>query len=92
MNGEQVYEEWASTLVPSTHDAGVNYRVFWGTVNWSRTSNDLKKAITVFMQYGSTQDWTKAKAAKEIAFGMPAHILIEDLAAVMAAVEAYENR
>lgn len=92
MSNEPVYEEWESTLIPSEHADDVNYRVFWGTVNWSRTSNDLRKAVTVFMQYGSTKNWAEAKAGKEIVFNMPAHILSQDLPAVMAAIKNYENR
>ena len=78
---ELVYQEWDSTLVPSSHGNNIHYRVFWGTVNWSGQSADLQKAVVVFMQYGSTQDWAAAWAANEISLHMPAHLLSQDVAA-----------
>lgn len=81
-----VYEEYKAELVESNHGSDVYYRVFAGTVNRSKSSDSMKRAITVMMQYGHTPDWRSAVAHKEISFDMPAHILLEDLPAVLSAI------
>lgn len=90
MSGQlPVYEETESVLVPSGHDDNTHYRVFFGTVNWSRSPGDERRAVTVLMQYGSTQDWAAARDAGEIAFHLPAHVLVEDLPSVLAVMSRY---
>jgi hypothetical protein len=46
----------------------------------------MKPAIVVFIQYGKTEEWAKARS-KEVAFDIPAHILEEDLTNVLAAIQ-----
>lgn len=89
---EPVYEEWEATLVPSSHADGTYYRVFWGAVNWSGVAGDMHKAVTVFMQYGATRDWSAARTANEIALKMPAHILSEDLTTVLPVMAKYQGK
>lgn len=84
---EPVYEEWKSRLVTSGHGDGIHYRVFYGTVNWTRQSDDLRRATVVFVQYGSEPDWHRACSSKEIDLRHPAHILDEDLRAVKSAID-----
>jgi len=83
-----VYEEWASRLVPSNHDQSrpVFYRVFWGTVNWDRSTTGMRPACTVFMQYGESTGWDEARQRGEVVLKMPAHILAEDFEAVVDAM------
>jgi len=90
--GHLVHEEWSFRLVPSTHGKDIFYRVFLGTVNWDRSSEGLKTAYTIFMQYGKTEDWNDAKMANEIDFKMPPHILEEDLGKVLAAIEDLKEK
>lgn len=82
-----VHEEWHNILVKSSHGDNIFYRVFKGTVNWSRSSDGLLTAIVLFMQYGTTKNWEQAKANQEIDFKMPAHILHEDLELVSKAMK-----
>ncbi len=80
----KVYEEYDRILVPSSHGANINYRIFNGTVNWDKSSHGMKRAVTVLMQYGNSLDWNNA--VKELDFKMPAHILVEDLENVLLAI------
>lgn len=87
-NSNRVYEEWESILVKSHHGTDIYYRVFNGTVNWNKTSEGMRPALTVLMQYGSTENWEEAKSRGEIDFSMPAHILSEDLSKVLKAIQS----
>ncbi|WP_192579117.1 hypothetical protein [Fibrisoma limi] len=49
----------------------------------------MKPAIIVFIQYGKTEQWEKARG-KEVALDLPAHILTEDLIYVLAAIQELE--
>ncbi|MFC5413159.1 hypothetical protein ACFPMF_27810 [Larkinella bovis] len=81
-----VYEEWSHKLIKSGHGPNTYYRIFKGTVNWAKSPGGMLRATTVLIQYGDEQDW---KAAfKEIAFNMPAHILDNDLPAVLKAIDS----
>ncbi|CCH57699.1 hypothetical protein BN8_p06908 (plasmid) [Fibrisoma limi BUZ 3] len=84
-----VYEEWSHRLVQSGHGPNTYYRVFKGTVNWSKSPGGMKPAIIVFIQYGKTEQWEKARG-KEVALDLPAHILTEDLIYVLAAIQELE--
>ena len=79
-----VYEEWHHRLVQSGHGPDTYYRIFKGTVNWAKSPGGMLPAITVLIQYGNATDW--AAARREIAFDMPAHILTDDLPAVLTAI------
>lgn len=84
---DPVYKEWDRILVPAPgHGPGAHYRVFHGTVDWNG-KGDLKRAIVIFMQYGDEADWEKAKRSDQIAWGIPAHVLDEDVLPVLAAIE-----
>lgn len=85
-NPNRVHEEWDCILVESNHGQEVNYRVFYGTVNWNKSAGGMRPAVTILMQYGSTSDWADAKSEGEIDFTMPAHILREDLQSVLEAI------
>ena len=90
-----VYEEWGSELIPSSHGENINYRVFHGTVNWAKTADGMMPALVVFIQYGSETDWSKALQQREISLNMPAHILDMDLDNVVPALirlQAKNNR
>ncbi len=89
MRTNAVYEEWSHTLVRASHGPDVFYRVFSGTVNWGGGPSDMQRAIVVFMQYGATDDWKSAIARGEIALQMPAHIMLEDVAGLLQAVQAH---
>ena len=65
MTKEPVYDEWDRILVPSSHGQDINYRVFFGTVNWEGTPTGLQTAYVVLIQYGNTDGWPEAKAAGE---------------------------
>jgi hypothetical protein len=83
---EPVYKEIKHKLVQSSHgDKNTHYRVFLGYVNWRKIKDAERPAIVIFMQYGNTPNWEEAKK-HEIALQMPAHILVEDLQAVMDAI------
>lgn len=73
-------------MVQSSHGPNINYRVFYGTVNWGRTAEGMQPAFVVFMQYGNKESWEEAKSAGEIDFKMLAHILNEDLSKVLQAI------
>jgi hypothetical protein len=89
----KVYEERDSILVKGEHGGDDTcYRIFYGTVNWERTSGGKGTAFTVLMQYGTTREWSKAKKKGEISFDMPAHILENDLAAVLEALQELADR
>lgn len=92
MENITVYEEWDSIIVPSSHNPNVHYRIFYGTVNWTREPNDLRKAYVILLQNGNTKDWNVAKNNKEIDFRLPAHILIEDLDTVLSSLDQLKNR
>lgn len=88
-----VYEEWAFEMIPAPgHGPDVHYRVFFGTVNWDRQPGTMKKAAVVFMQYGQTREWQLALASGEIALGMPAHVLREDVPTVTLALLTMHER
>lgn len=71
-----VHEEWDHRLVGSGHGDGIKYRVTVGTVNWKRNATGKKPAMAVFIQTGD-----------KINYKMPAHILQQDLANVLRAIE-----
>lgn len=77
-SNEAVYEEWEHELIPSSYGANVHYRIFHGTVNWTRSTDGMARAIVVFIQYGDEHDWKAALRQNQIALNMPAHILSED--------------
>lgn len=81
-----VHEEWACELVPAPGHGDKFYRVSYGTVCWSGHPEDLRRAVTVFMQKGNTEDFQEAKSNNEIQYRMTAHILDEDIDAVTAAI------
>ena len=89
-----VHEEWPGMveLVPSTGHGGKSYRVSYGTVSWTRTPEDMRRALIVFMQRGDTENFEEAKSLHEIQWDVPAHILEEDLDAVMAAMRRVRGR
>jgi hypothetical protein len=88
---ELVYEECDYELVKSSHsDEGIYYRLFWGTVNWSRSADGKYAAFTILMQYGNTVDFKAAR--NEIKTKMPAHILKEDIPKVQLATQRLLDR
>ncbi len=87
-----VYEEWDRILVPAPGHGGAYYRVFLGTVSWTRQPEDMAVAVTVLMQDDNTEDFTEAKRKGVIHFQMPAHVLIEDLPAVTRALREMVER
>lgn len=86
MQGELVYEEWESEVLPMSGVPNTYYRVFRGTVNWDRQPDTMRTAVCVLIQHGNTPDWREAKRRNEIRFQMPAHVLLEDVPAVLAAI------
>lgn len=81
-----VYKEWNSELIPSSHGENIYYRAFHGTVNWEKTADGMMHAFVVFIQYGSEPEWDKARQQREISLQMPAHILDVDFDNVMSAL------
>ncbi len=84
MQNHPLYQEWSHILIPSSAGQlnGVkrNYRIFYGTVHWHTSDpNNIHKACTVFVQYGSNKNFEKACKLKEIKTNYPCHILDEDL-------------
>jgi hypothetical protein len=78
---ELLYEEWDCELVISSHSNSkkIYYRIFWGTVNWDRSTEGMEVALTTLIQNGNTADFKLAKKNNEINFQMPAHILKNDI-------------
>lgn len=81
MREERVHEEWDHEIVQSGHGSQIFYRVFVGTVNWTKSAGKLHVAYAIFMQYGEKIDWQ-----------MAAHILEEDYEAVESALRALRLR
>ena len=81
-----VYEEWDKILVPAPGHGGAYYRVFYGTVSWTRKTEDMVPAVTILMQDDGTDDFEEAKSKGVIRWHLPAHILVEDLPGVMEAM------
>ena len=52
----------------------------------------LHDVFCVFVQYGDERDFVKAKKLKQISFTRPAHVLLNDLDAVMCAIEKIKAR
>ena len=87
-----VYEEQKFELIRSSHsDKDVYYRIFFGTVNWTKSVDGKLDALTIFMQYGDTADFKIARKG-EIQFQMPAHILKEDIEKVQLATQLLLDR
>ena len=80
---DRLYQEWGYKLIPSSHGE-LNgqkkfYRVFYGTVQWHTADPDnIHRACTVFVQYGTNKDFDQARRNNEIKEGYPCHILDED--------------
>jgi hypothetical protein len=76
-----VHQEWDHILVACSYHSNFRYRVFFGTVNWSDTAEDLTPAYVVFVQQGDT-----------IWYDRPAHIMPEDLDSVVSALQELRRR
>jgi hypothetical protein len=74
---EPVYLEFHWEDVSSNHGSGeILYRVFVGTVNWTKRAGGEKVAFVILMKYDG-----------RLAYHIPAHILEEDAGAVFDALE-----
>lgn len=80
-----VHEEWDRIIVPARGHNSF-YRVSRGTVNWSDEADDLRVAVTIFMQDDATEDFEEAKARGTIWFRKNAHVLAEDVGDVTRAM------
>lgn len=94
---EAVYKELKHELIPSSHGDGINYRIFYGTVNWTGNPGDEIPAFVVFIQRGDETDWEDAlqqtaSRRKQISLKMPAHILEEDFDFVASACMRLRHR
>jgi len=76
-----VHEEWDHILVQCSYHSDFKYRVFFGTVNWEDTADNLTPAYVVFIQHGDA-----------IWYDRPAHIMLQDLDSVVGALQELRNR
>jgi hypothetical protein len=93
----EVYKEKKHELVKSSHGDGINYRIFYGDVNWTGDPDNDIRAFVVFVQYGNEPNWETAlqktaSGRKQIALKMPAHILEEDFDIVASACMRLRHR
>jgi hypothetical protein len=94
---ESLYQEWGHKLIPSSYGE-LNgkkryYRVFYGTVHWHTADPwNIHKVCTVFVQYGTTEDFDQSRKKGEIRENYPCHILDEDMEEVMAAMKELKEQ
>jgi hypothetical protein len=91
-NETLVYDEWDHILVPAPGHGGAFYRVFYGSVSWTRKIEDMVAAVVVFMQNDGTEDFQEAKSRGVIQWHLPAHILVADLPRVTQAIQTLSER
>jgi hypothetical protein len=72
MPEEIVFDECDHRIVNSGHAPTTKYRVSLGTANWD---SQRRTAIVIIMQYEGMPHWK-----------MPAHVLLDDLPAVLTAM------
>lgn len=82
---DDVYQESVAKLVPAGHGQGINYRVSRGSAVWQ--DGKQHSIVTVFMQYGDSTDFEKARSLNELAMKMPAHVLINEWSMVRDAID-----
>jgi len=91
-NETLVYDEWDHILVPAPGHGGAFYRVFYGSVSWTRKIEDMVAAVVVFMQNDGTEDFQEAKSRGVIQWHLPAHIFVADLPRVTQAIQTLSER
>ncbi|WP_242272083.1 hypothetical protein [Bacillus cereus group sp. BfR-BA-01310] len=88
---KKTFEEWGFKLIPSSYGELKGqkryYRVSYGISQWHTSDPDnIHKACTVFVQFGTTSHFERARKRGEIKDDYPCHILEQDLSLVIDAM------